>query len=100
VTRRTREVGIRVSVGAQRRDVLWLFARETVALLAVGVALGIPLAIGLARFVRAMLYNVSTSEPRDLAITLAILAAGGLAASWIPGRRAMRIDPVRALRYD
>jgi predicted permease len=100
VTRRTREVGIRVSIGAQRRDVLWLFARETVALLAVGVALGIPLAIGLARFVRAMLYNVSTSEPRDLAITLAVLAAGGLAASWIPGRRAMRIDPVRALRYD
>jgi predicted permease len=100
VTRRTREVGIRVSIGAQRSDVLWLFARETMALVGSGVALGLPLALALSRSVKSMLYRVSPAEPRDAALTVAILALGALAASWIPGRRAIRIDPVRALRHD
>jgi predicted permease len=100
VTRRTREVGIRVSVGAQRRDVLWLFLRESIALLAAGVAIGLPLAILLARLARKMLYQVSPTDPGDLAITLACLGLGGLLAAYIPARRSTRIDPVRALRHD
>ena len=100
VTRRTREVGSRVSVGAQRRDVLWLFLRESIAPLAAGIAIGLPLAVVLARFARKMLYEVSASDPGDIAVTLAALALGGLAAAYLPGRRATRIDPVRALRYD
>jgi putative ABC transport system permease protein len=100
VMRRTREVGIRLSVGAQRRDVLWLFLRESVALVAAGIALGLPLAIALARLARKMLYQVSASDPGDIAITLAALTLGGALAAWLPGRRATRIDPVRALRYD
>jgi predicted permease len=100
VTCRTREVGIRVSVGAQRGDVLWLFLRESMVLLTAGVAIGLPLAFLLARFVRKMLYQVSPGDPGDLALTLACLAIGGLLAAWIPGRRATRIDPVRALRHD
>jgi predicted permease len=100
VTSRTREVGIRVSIGAQRGDVLWLFLRESIALLAAGVAIGLPLAILLARFVRKMLHHVSAADPGDIALTLACLALGGLLAAYIPGRRATRIDPVRALRHD
>jgi ABC-type antimicrobial peptide transport system permease subunit len=100
VTRRTREVGIRMSVGAQRRDVLWLFLRESLALTAAGIALGLPLGLALARLIGTMLYGVSTREPVDVALTIAALAAGGAAAAYLPGRRATRIDPVRALRYD
>jgi predicted permease len=100
VTRRTREVGIRVSIGAQRGHVLWLFLRESTALIAAGMLLGLPLALQLSRFTAKMLYDVSTSEPRDIAVTLLALALGGAAASYIPGRRATRIDPVQALRYD
>jgi predicted permease len=100
VTRRTREVGIRMSVGAQRGDVLWLFLRESAVLVAAGMAVGMPLALAMARFAGKMLYGVSTMEPADIALTLTAMAAGGLAAAYLPGRRAARIDPVRALRYD
>ncbi len=100
VTRRTREVGIRMSVGAQRGDVVWLFLRESAVLLAAGMAVGMPLALVMARLIGKMLYGVSTMEPGDIALTLAAMGAGGLAAAYLPGRRAARIDPVRALRYD
>jgi predicted permease len=100
VARRTREVGIRMSVGAQRGDVLWLFVRETALLIGLSLALAAPAALWFARWVKAMLYNVSPSDPRDLAIAVSLLAAGGLAASVIPAWRATRVDPVRALRYD
>jgi predicted permease len=100
VTRRTREIGIRVSVGAQRSDVLWLFLRESALLVSAGMLLGLPLALVLARMLQKMLYEVSTSDPIGAAATLGLIAAGGLVASLLPARRATRVDPVRALRYD
>jgi predicted permease len=100
VTRRTREVGIRMSLGAQPADVLWLFLREILLLIAAGMLLGLPLALGLARFLVKMLYRVSPSDPLGIAATLLLLTLGGLAAAWLPGRRATRVDPVQALRYD
>jgi ABC-type antimicrobial peptide transport system permease subunit len=100
VTRRTREIGIRISVGAQSSDVLWLVLRESLLLIAAGVLVGLPLALRLSVTIRKMLYQVSTSQPLDIWITVALMIAGGLLASWIPGRHAARIDPVRALRYD
>jgi putative ABC transport system permease protein len=100
VTQRTHEVGIRVSVGAQRGEVLRLFLYESALLAATGMALGLPLALALARLIRAMLYNVSPAEPVDIAITLVCLGIGSMAAAYFPGRRATRIDPVKALRYD
>ena len=100
VTRRTREVGIRLSIGAQRGQVVWLFLRESAALIAAGMLLGLPLALALSRLIGKMLFDVSTSEPRDVIFTLLCMSVGGAAASYIPGRRATRIDPVRALRYD
>ncbi len=100
VTQRTHEVGIRVSVGAQRGEVVRLFLRESALLAAVGIALGLALALALARLIGARLYNVSTAEPLDIAITLACIAAGSMAAAYFSEQRATRIDPVKTLRHD
>lgn len=100
VTRRTREVGIRISVGARTVDVLWLFTRESLALTAAGVALGAPLALALASYAKKMLYEVPTNDPAGMAVTVALLGLGAALAAYFPSRRAARIDPVRALRYE
>jgi predicted permease len=100
VTRRTREIGIRMSIGAQRGDVLWLFLRESTLLVAGGMLIGLPLALVLAGFVRKMLFEVSTSDPLGISVTLALLLLGGLLASFVPARRATRVNPAQALRYD
>lgn len=100
VTRRTREVGVRVSIGAQRSDVLWLFVRETLALTAVGVVIGLPLALQLAAFGTKMLFEVPAHDPLAIFVTLAFIAAGGAIASAVPARKATTINPVEALRYD
>jgi ABC-type antimicrobial peptide transport system permease subunit len=100
IARRTREIGIRLSVGAQRRDVLWLFLRESTLLVAGGMLIGLPLALLLARFLRSMLFEVTTSDPLGISVTLAMIVLGGLLASLIPARRATRVNPVQALRYD
>ncbi len=100
VTRRTREVGIRMSVGASAPDVLWLFVRESVLLIAAGGLMGLPLALWLARFAGKLLYDVSPADPWGIAATVVLLAADGLFASCVPGRRATRINPVEALRYE
>jgi predicted permease len=100
VARRTREIGIRMSVGAQRRDVLWLFLRESALLVAGGILIGLPLALALARLLRKALFEVSPSDPVGIVATLALLMLGGLLASFVPARRATRVNPVQALRYD
>ena len=100
VTRRTREIGIRMSVGAQREDILWLFVREGVVLIICGALIGLPIALDLARFLQKMLYEVPAYDPAAIAATLALLAMGGLIASLIPAGRATRVNPLEALRYD
>jgi ABC-type antimicrobial peptide transport system permease subunit len=100
VTRRTREVGVRVSVGAQPGDVVWMFLRESLTLVAAGMLLGLPLALVLARFARGLLFEVSASDPAGVGATLSLLMLGGLAAAFVPARRATRIDPMQALRHD
>jgi predicted permease len=100
VTRRTREIGIRLSIGAQRSDVLWLFLRESTFLVAGGILIGLPLALALARFLRKALFEVSPSDPVGIVATLALFLFGGLLASFVPARRAARVNPVQALRYD
>jgi predicted permease len=100
VSRRTREVGVRISIGAASVDVLWLFLREVTVLLAAGLMLGLPLALVLARFLQAMLFEVSTSDPLGGLSTVALLALGGLLASFFPALRATRVNPVQALRYE
>ena len=100
VARRTREIGIRMSVGAQRRDVLWLFLRESTFLVAGGILIGLPLALVLARLLRKALFEVSPSDPVGIVSTLMLFLVGGLLASLVPARRATRVNPVQALRYD
>jgi len=100
VTRRTREIGIRMSVGAQRREVLLLFLREVILLVAFGAAFGLPLALAVSKPLKSFLYEVPTTDPLGIAISLFLISLGSLAASFLPARRATQIDPVEALRYE
>lgn len=100
VTRRTREIGIRMSVGAQRSQVLLLFLREVFVLVAIGTAFGLPLALAAAKPLKSFLYEVSATDPLGIAITLLLISIGGIAASFWPARRATQVDPVEALRYE
>jgi predicted permease len=100
VSRRTREIGIRLSLGAQRAGVLWLVVRESVALVAAGLAIGLPLGLGLSKFLRVLLYEVSPGEPRGMAATAALILLGTAMAALAPAARAARVDPVRALRAE
>jgi len=97
---RTREVGIRMALGAQRVDVSRLFLRHGLALTGVGVALGIALAFGLTRLLSAQLFGVSPADAPTYIGVSAGLATVALLATWLPARRAARVDPVIALRAD
>jgi ABC-type antimicrobial peptide transport system permease subunit len=100
VSRRTREIGIRLALGAQPGEVLRLVIRQGMLLTAIAIALGLPLALAGARFSASFLYGI---RPHDLITftTLPLfLAAVALPASWIPARRAAKINPQTALRYE
>jgi predicted permease len=100
VTRRTREIGIRVAVGAQRQNVLWLVLRETVALAMIGLAIGIPCAIAACRLISTMLFGLSPSDLPTIAAVSLLLLLVALFAGYLPARRASTIDPIVALRTD
>jgi predicted permease len=100
VSQRTREIGIRMALGARPRDVLGMFLREGAALSAVGVALGLPLAIALGFALSSMLYDVKPVDPVVFAAAPLALAASALFATWLPARRATRVTPLTALRND
>jgi ABC-type antimicrobial peptide transport system permease subunit len=100
VSQRTREIGIRMAIGAQQGDVSRLFVRHGLLLTAVGVVVGIAAAVGLTRLMSALLFGVS---PLDLATYVAVavtLGAIAFLASYIPARRASSVDPVVALRWE
>jgi predicted permease len=100
VARRTSEIGIRIALGAARGKVLWMVLRESLAVVACGIAVGLPAAFALTRLMRSMLFGVKEFDAPAIAITVAILALAGVAAGLLPARRAARIDPIRALRYE
>jgi predicted permease len=98
--RRTREIGIRMALGAVPGHVIWIVLREALLLVALGVALGLPAALALTRLVRSQLYGLAPYDPVTLALTTVILTAVGCGAGYVPALRASRIDPVQALRYE
>jgi predicted permease len=100
VTRRTNEIGIRLALGAERRTVLWSVLRESWTLVAVGVAIGVPAALALTRLLSSLLYGVTPTDPWILSGAVACLFAVALAAASQPAWRAMRVDPLVALRYE
>ena len=100
VSQRTREIGVRVALGAQRTNVLRLILGHGAVLTGVGVAIGLVGALGVTRFMRAMLYGVSPFDPMSFAAVTAVLATIGFVASYIPAIRAARVDPIEALRQE
>ena len=100
VAQRTRELGIRMALGAQRKDVLTLVLRKGLVLVAWGSVIGLLACYSLTRLVASQLYGVSPHDPATLVSVAVLLATVALLASYIPARRATKVDPLVALRYE
>ncbi len=100
VTRRTREIGIRIALGAIGGNVIWMVMREVLILIGIGVVIGLPAAVGLSFLIKSQLYGLAPTDPLTLALATLLLAAVAGLAGFIPAFRASRVDPVRALRYE
>jgi len=100
VSRRTREIGVRMALGAQVTDVLGLVMRQGLGLAAVGLALGAASAMGVSQLMRSFLFEINPLDPLAFGIAVVVLSAVALLACWLPARRAARVDPMEALRNE
>jgi len=100
VANRTNEIGIRMALGAERRDVLWLVLRDALRLALIGIAVGIPVALAATRLVSSQLFGISAADPLTLSLSILILLAVAALAGYLPARRATRVDPLVALKYE
>ncbi len=100
VARRTRDMGIRMALGAERSDVLWLVLRQAMLLVAIGMAIGVPVTLALVRLVSSLLFGLQANDPVALTLAVVTLAVVAAVASYLPARRASRLDPMTALRYE
>ena len=100
VSQRTRELGIRMALGAQRDNILWLVLRQGLNLVLVGVAIGLVGALVLTRFLSGLLFDLKPTDPPTLIATSLLLVAVASLACWVPARRATKVDPMVALRNE
>jgi predicted permease len=100
VTRRTVEIGIRLALGAHRTGMQWMVLRQSLWMVSLGLAIGIPAALALTRYVQNKLYGVQPTDPASFAAAIILMTAVGAVAAWIPARRASRVDPITALRCE
>lgn len=100
VVRRTREIGIRIALGAQQRGVQWMIVRRALRLLIAGAALGVPAAWVVLRWLQSMLFGLTPADPSVIAGAVVLLGTAGMLAAYFPARRATRVDPVTALRAE
>ena len=100
VTQRAHEIGIRMALGAEPREVRRMVIRNSIAIVAVGLAIGVGGALLLTRVVRTLLYGVAPTDPAAFAGAFVLLLISALLASWLPARRATRVDPMVALRAE
>jgi ABC-type antimicrobial peptide transport system permease subunit len=100
VERRTQELGIRIALGAQRRNVLGLVLKDGIKMAATGVALGVLAALGFTRLLTGMIYGVSPADPMTFTVIATLLILVALLACYLPARRATKVDPLVALRSE
>lgn len=100
VTRRTKEIGIRMALGAQRGNIMRLVLGEGGRMAAFGVAIGIAASFAITRLISSLLFGIRATDPLTFVALAALLSLAALLASYIPARRAMRVDPMVALRYE
>ena len=100
VSRRTNELGIRMTLGAQRANIFWLVTRECLTLVAAGLAIGVPVALGATQIIASQLFGIRATDPLTFGGVAILLLGVALAACYVPAQRAMRVDPMVALRYE
>jgi putative ABC transport system permease protein len=100
VARRTKEIGVRMALGAQPGGVVWMVAKGALGLVSLGIGLGLPAAWVLSRYVKSMLFGLSATDPGVVTAAVILLATAGVAAAYLPARRAARVDPMTALRHE
>jgi predicted permease len=100
VSRRTREIGIRMALGAAQTDVLWMVMREVMVLLGIGLCIALPVSWALTQTVRSQLYGIEPSDPLTIFFSILAIATVAVLSGYLPARRATRIDPMLALRYE
>jgi ABC-type antimicrobial peptide transport system permease subunit len=100
VASRTSEIGIRMALGARRRDVLWLVLREALLMVIVGLAVGLPMIWAVTRLASTLLFGLTPTDPVSLLLAALLMTAVAMTAGYLPARRATRVDPMVALRYE